>query len=155
LLALALAAVWLAWAVLPTRPLREWATVSREPDDWRLTPDRTRLACTTRILRGDINLGAEPEYGPVRLWDLATGRERLTPGANQPMLVTLRMAPDGTWLLIALEPPGPDGEVALQLWDIQTGRERWSTTILSTLGDQLPANHIVSPDGRFIACRRR
>jgi hypothetical protein len=158
LLALAVAAAWLAWALTPPRPLREWTTASLEPADWLLTPDRTRFACITkRNITIDLRsfLGPIPEYGPVRLWDLATGQELLTAGVDQPTntAVTMRVAPDGSWLLTTRRLHGPD-EVVMQLWDTATGRERWSTPILINPWGELPLNYVVSPDGRFVACRR-
>jgi hypothetical protein len=159
LLALALTAAWLAWLILPPRPLREWATVSAEPRDWLLTPDRTRLACVTaryvKTLQPGRSIKGAAEYGAVRVWDLATGRERLTDGAGQPTNtpVTLRVAPDGSWLLVTRQIDRPE-EVALQLWDTATGRERWSTPILNHETGQLRATSVASPNGRYIACRR-
>src|SRR5262249_29972729 len=136
LLSLALAAAWLRWAVLPPWPLREWTTASLQPAGWLLSPDRTQIVCATvrtiYVGRGSM---IDTQYGPVRLWDLTTGRERLTAGANQPTFlpITLRFAPDGSWLLLTRRLERPD-EVALQLWDTATGRERWSTPIVSDPG---------------------
>jgi WD40 repeat protein len=153
LLALALAATWLAWLILPPRPLREWATVSRSLNEAYLSPDRTRLVGTTYRSFWVPHQPSVPEFGPVRLWDLATGHERLTagsgPSATAPF--TLRLAPDGSWLLTKrpLEVPG---QVALQLWDTETGRERWSIPIDA---HRMAVDHfVVSPDGRLVACRR-
>jgi WD40 repeat protein len=158
LLALAVAGAWLGWAYAPPRPLRGWATASREPVGWecRLTPDRTRLACLTHR-QHQYNVRMVPEYGPVRLWDLDTGRERLHVVADSKegyVPVTTQLAPDGSWLLTARPgQAGPEG-VRLQLWDTDTGRERWSTFISNGSWVDCPPNHLVAPDGRYIACRR-
>src|SRR4051812_33926734 len=84
LLALALAAAWAWWAYAPPRPVAEWTVASAVPVEWQLARDRTCLAC--RTLR-DVPIApgtSAPEYGPLRLWDLASGRQLLAVGAEEP-----------------------------------------------------------------------
>jgi WD40 repeat protein len=89
------------------------------------------------------------EYGPIRLWDLATGRERftVTTETNLRGPPLLRMAPDGSWVLTVL--PNATGE--FQLREVETGHLRWSSTVTNGAG-HLTVSPIVSPDGRWIAC---
>ena len=90
------------------------------------------------------------EYGPIRLWDLATGRERFTVTTETnlpPGPPLLRMAPDGSWVLTGL--PNATGE--FQLREVETGHLRWSSTVTNGAG-HLTVSPIVSPDGRWIAC---
>src|SRR5262245_40045622 len=144
LLALALLAVWFGWTIAPPRPLREWTTASAEPYDWLVTPDGTRLAWVAWRQVQWPHLHMSPpivEYGPLRLWDLATGREAPAVGDNGPTNtpVTLRATPDGAGLLVTRRVDDAN-EVALQLWDPATGRQRWSTLIATTARTEPHAN---------------
>jgi WD40 repeat protein len=152
LLALAVAVTWLAWQLAPPRPLREWATTGYLPLQTFLSADRTRFACLTcRFLIDKSEPRPNSMHYPIRLWDLATGYERVTTEFT-PVEAPfhLCMSPDGSWLLterLVEMPPG----LALQLWDAETGRERWSVPID---GDPTYLDRFVlSPDGRFVACR--
>jgi WD40 repeat protein len=153
LLALALAAAWLAWLVVPPRPLREWYTTAiREPDGWRLSPDRTRLVCVKQYV---VNHVLEFHPGTVRLWDLANGREQLTVrGDRRTMVLTAgQFTADGCGLLIMRQRKEPE-EFTLELWDTTTGRERWSTPIGINLWTGQDDGLVVSPDGRLVTRRR-
>jgi WD40 repeat protein len=160
LLALAVAATWLAWTVTPPWPLREWLATSGEPVHWLLTPDRARLACVTWRNPGYVaptgtakaRLIVPARYiaqeGRVWVWDLATGHERLTLRDDHEMIlnpVALHVAPDSSWLLISSN--------FLIVRDTETGEGLWSTGIVprSAFGSYAP-NHVVSADGRYVAC---
>jgi WD40 repeat protein len=155
LLAAAVAAGWVAWILLPPRPINEWTTTSRHPSEWFLTADRMRLVClTVRHHFFDANFASAREYGPIRVWDLATGRERLTVAGDGNWGDAPRMwaAQDGGSLLTTR--PGLPGNDTLHLWNLETGLERWSAPILAHRHPPRISAPVVSPDGRWIACRR-
>src|SRR5207237_856874 len=88
--------------------------------------------------------------GPVRLWDLATGAQRLSaPGPSRGRTtVYTDSGRGGPWLLIA----GEDGE--LTLWDPLTGQQRAE---LRSEPDHFPSWYRgvgVSRDGRLIVADR-
>ena len=91
LLALALAAAWAWWAWAPLAPVRSWS----------VTPDIGVLVAFSRDGTTVVTVAAFPwgRAGPVRLWDLATGRERFRVlDANAPT-PRAYLAPDNSWLL--------------------------------------------------------
>jgi WD40 repeat protein len=155
LLLLAVSSAWATWTFVPPRPISEWTTTSRHPVDCFLTADRSRLVCLTARYHfiGD-SFASVPEHGPLRVWDLATGRERLTvPGdgrwSDRPRMWTAR---DASWLLANW--PLTPGNDTLRLWDLETGHERWSTQIVPQRYPRRTPAPVVSPDGRWIACQR-
>jgi len=78
--------------------------------------------------------------GTLRIWDVATGRERV-PLAAARDVTAVAVAPDGSWLVSG----GSDGTV--RIWDVATSRER------ATLTDQ--AGRVtavaVAPDSAWLA----
>ncbi|MCM3923209.1 hypothetical protein ND748_16265 [Frankia sp. AiPs1] len=79
--------------------------------------------------------------GSVRIWEVATGRERARLTGSTGWVRALAVAPDGTWIVSA----GGDGSV--RIWEVATGRERARLT-----GHARWVNAVaVAPDGTWIA----
>ena len=81
---------------------------------------------------------------PVRVWDIATGRERALEG-DTGFVRAVAAGPDGTWLATASR----DGTA--RIWDIATGRER---AVLKNHTDCVTAV-AVAPDGTWLATASR
>ena len=78
--------------------------------------------------------------GPVRIWDAATGQQRVAFAAND-SIMGIAIAPDGTWLATA----GYDGSV--RIWDAAMGQQRVTLT-----GHTLPVTAVaIAPDGTWLA----
>ncbi|MFL5339373.1 MAG: sigma-70 family RNA polymerase sigma factor [Gemmataceae bacterium] len=77
--------------------------------------------------------------GPVRIWDLSTGRERYSFDPGKTM--TMAASPDGKWLVTTGRKP------TFRVWDPATGME------LRSFGgaDRYFSEIAISPDGKFIA----
>src|ERR1017187_4496051 len=84
---------------------------------------------------------------PVRVWDIATGRERALLGspAGSVRAVATAAAPDGTWLATG------SSDRPARIWDIATGRER---AVLKNHTDCVTAV-AVAPDGTWLATASR
>jgi hypothetical protein len=107
-----------------------------------LTPDGQSLLTTTFTPSPDART-----QGPstVRLWELATGQERLAitgaGGGEDPAIARLVVAPDGRTLATVR------GDHTIQLWDLATGKE-----ILRRPGHDAPVDSLgFSPDGKRLA----
>jgi WD40 repeat protein len=95
-------------------------------------------------------LAAGSAFGPVRRWDVATGKELPLPGQNEGQFTALALSPDGRQLATA--------GVGVSLWDARTGRHHrtLAKTPESDLGDlfalhpELALAYCVtySPDGQ-------
>jgi dipeptidyl aminopeptidase/acylaminoacyl peptidase len=79
--------------------------------------------------------------GTVRIWDVATGRERARLSGHTGPVRALAISPDGTYLASA----GGDGTV--RIWDVATGRER--ARLSGHTGPVLAL--AISPDGTYLA----
>jgi WD40 repeat protein len=84
--------------------------------------------------------------GPVRLWNVATGQERVTLLDNHTRLPDIRFSPKGD--LLATE----DGNGELRLWDVGSGSE-WASFQVSKVASisYWRPNFRFSPDGRTLA----
>src|SRR5262249_28329313 len=76
----------------------------------------------------------------LRLWEVATGRERAMGPTDDDSIKAALFAPDGRTLIVAR-----DGGI-IQLWDVTAGHERARRRIAL-------ANYrlALTPDGRFVA----
>jgi WD40 repeat protein len=122
------------------RTIRAWVKAARElpvmlvarGDNWVTTvviaPDGTWLAA------GGVD-------GTVRIWDVASGRQRAAFGGKAGPVMAMAAAPDGSWLATAFS----DGLV--RIWDLATGKEQ---AVLSGHGDWVTAV-AVAPDGSWLA----
>jgi WD40 repeat protein len=81
----------------------------------------------------------------VRLWEVATGKERLTLRGHTGPVMYVAFLPDAKTLASASE------DRTVRLWDILTGRERASLPD-STLGEGMTNQSVaISPDGKTFA----
>jgi WD40 repeat protein/tRNA A-37 threonylcarbamoyl transferase component Bud32 len=102
------------------------------------SPDGTSLASAGGILDPS---GTTPVSGELRVWDLATGKERLALRGHTDTILGVAFSPDGQRLGSA----GRDGTV--RLWDAALGQQTLTLT-----GHTGPATSLVfSPDGRWLA----
>jgi WD40 repeat protein len=94
---------------------------------------RIALSPDGKLLASGIDYG--DERGAVRVWDTATGEQRLLIRAHEDEVFALSFSPDGKTLATSL--------FAIRLWDTSTGKE-----VRSLSGHQLIS---FSPDGTSIA----
>jgi hypothetical protein len=77
----------------------------------------------------------------VRIWDVATGRERATLEDPTNWVETVAVAPDGSWLASG------GGDRTVRIWDVTAGRERAVLT-----GHACVVRAVaVAPDGNWLA----
>ena len=79
--------------------------------------------------------------GSVRIWDLATGQQRVAFEGHRGWVAGLAVAPDGTWLATG----GADGSV--RIWDLATGQQR---AVLKGRSGEV-TRLAVAPDGTWLA----
>jgi WD40 repeat protein len=79
--------------------------------------------------------------GEAKLWDVTTGKERLTIKRHTDVIVALAFAPDGQTLATG------GGDTLVKLWDANTGEERQAL-----LGHSSRVTAVAfSPDGKILA----
>src|SRR5947209_14297213 len=103
-----LAAAWFGWALWPRRPLVRWTRPAGPLRRAVLAPDRRSLLTEEK---GSTSL-------PIRLWELATGRELIPAGEIPFAFEQHRFSADGS-RLAALVAPGVAG-----VWDTADGGRR-------------------------------
>jgi WD40 repeat protein len=84
--------------------------------------------------------------GPIHLWDVPSGRERVTFAHDWRGISHCQFSPDGT-LFAAM-----NADNHLKLWDTATGKERADLPLQTEFTHRLGARF--SPDGRFIIYER-
>jgi WD40 repeat protein len=146
LLAVGVAAAWLWWDWAPMRPLTAWTAPEFDTYTLRVSADASTLVTISPpppVPPGDTWYTTR---GPVRLWDMATGRVRACIPHHGDKEAFQRLGPDGGWMLIH----GQGAYEDLSLWDPATGRLRAQ---LRPDGEVRPcfSRISVSPDGRLIA----
>jgi len=104
----------ISWHVLPFRPRISWNT-QPETGFCCFSPDGKTLVTET-VYRGSST------SGPLRLWDVETGRERLALAADWSNVTSVEFSPDGQLLAARTE------WRRTKLWDAATGHE-WPTSI--------------------------
>jgi WD40 repeat protein len=85
--------------------------------------------------------GFNDRAGEIRLWDVATGTERVCLKRLPTVVAALALTPDGRTLASG----SPGG--AVSLWDVSTGRQRQRIDIPSAITPSLT----LSPDGQTLA----
>ncbi len=95
----------------------------------------------TILTAGSHYFGRRP--GPLRLWDVRTGKERLKLAKDWRWIETVLFSPDCT-MLAAHELEGD-----LKVWDARTGRELAAVRPATKAGNWV--NFRFSPDGRLLA----
>jgi WD40 repeat protein len=113
-------------------------------------PDLTghqRLVCAVAVSPDGKTLASGGADQTIKLWDVATGKERATLRVHTGMIWCLAFSPRGDLLASCghtnFRPPGE-----VKLWDVATGKER------ATLGDagrQGFGGLAFSPDGKILA----
>jgi WD40 repeat protein len=106
----------------------------------------TRMALTSRVRSlafspDAATLVTTDDSGRVRLWDVATGRERFPHSGHTGSARTVAVSPDGRWVASG----GKDG--IIKLWDLATGKHLRDLT-----GHAQEVNKLAfSPDGKTLA----
>jgi WD40 repeat protein len=126
------------WDVVTGRLVREFQWWAR--DSWScvaFSPDGTSLATGGSLNdRGYYGLG-----GTITVWDVATGKERVTFAGHRDRVYSLAFSPDGKLLATG----GDDGKVIL--WDWKTGKR-----LALFEGHKEPVHTVAfSPDGKSLA----
>jgi WD40 repeat protein len=78
--------------------------------------------------------------GTVRVWDVASGQQRVVLSGHRGRVYTIAIAPDGSWIAA-----GGAGDTRVLLWDVSTGAVR---TVLASREVNAIA---VAPDGSWLA----
>jgi WD40 repeat protein len=131
---LLVAGLWAYWYWTPPRPREEWTAPNVSLVTW--FPDgRTLAVAGSRSERSGQNLVTTVNRGPVRVFDVASGRvlDRLFDGENA-FISRLVTSPDGTRLLAA------DASGAAVVWDRMA--ERVTARLSGVYGAA-----VFSPDG--------
>ena len=106
------------------------------------SPDGKRLAAG-----GGTRAGSPDAACPVRIWDVASGKElRRFPRARG-YVQSLAFSPDGASLAVAEGGMKTDSEGVLHLWDVSTGDHVFEPVI----SEQVFLSVAFSPDGRLLA----
>jgi WD40 repeat protein len=102
------------------------------------SPDGKTLAAGGGVF--DVDTGRWVS-GEAKLWDLASGRERLTIKRHSDAITGLAFAPDGRTLVTG------GGDTLIKLWDANTGDER-----MALVGHTSRVTAVAfSPDGKLLA----
>jgi len=89
----------------------------------------------------DRMLVTASDDGTAKVWDLASGRERITFRGHRAGVTQIAVGPDGTQVATTSD------DASTKLWDPATGRE-----LLTLVGhDSLVSGVDFSPDGRLLA----
>jgi WD40 repeat protein len=92
---------------------------------------------------GVVIAGGEPPPGQIRLWDAASGRERVTLRGSRGVVLALAFSPDGQALVSGGGYWADFGEVVV--WDVATGGQR-----LALHGNDWVECVAFAPDGRTL-----
>lgn len=98
----------------PQRLGGSWLPLS----DLKISPDSKTLAATATDDTEPNAVGEKPEEGSLRLWDLATGKERKPFPVEGCIVQSVAFSPDSKLLAASVT----DGSI--RLYDLMTGRER-------------------------------
>jgi WD40 repeat protein len=114
-----------SWVPSPQIPVRS-------PSDMKISPDGRTVAVASHD---------SPE---VVLWDLATGRKRLTLSGHRDPVMHLAFAPDGRSLASAA---GMVRDAPIRIWNVATGRPE---RVINRVGGAVQTIEF-SPDGNLLA----
>jgi WD40 repeat protein len=97
----------------------------------------------------DLKTLASPCHQDMDLWDVGTGRIRLTLPDHRGSAICLAFSPDGKTAAVGVgrEEARQKYVVEVKLWDVATGKERATFKVGAGLGRGL----LLSPDGRVLA----
>jgi WD40 repeat protein len=119
-------------------------------------PGGKEVASITLRVRGrgvmfspDLTTLASPDYQDMDLWDVATGKERLTLPEHRGQTLAPAFTPDGKAVAVPSYRRGDAGTWAseVKLWDVSTGRERATITGQA----EFLLGIALSPDGKRLA----
>jgi WD40 repeat protein len=139
--------VW--WLLFPT-PRKTW-TLPDSSSCLLLSRDgRTLVTVTGKEGEKPYDWLTVCPSGPVRLWDVATGRERLRVLSPDVQVVWADLSADGTCLAVENCFGG------LTVWDANTGGQRAYLHTTADINRSMrdPRNARFSPDGRWLAFER-
>ena len=130
--------------------------VARMRPGWPLpdAPDRAARRVLTGHTRGVTAVAIAPDGTwlatasgdqSVRLWDVATGRERATLSGHTGWVEGIAIARDGSWLVSV------SSDRTARLWDLATGRER---AVFENMPLQM-TGVAIAPDGTWIVVSHR
>ena len=113
-------AAWIWWAWTPLEPLASWTISEYESAMTECSRDTLMLVTVASSTAADPEGGIPSSIldGPIRIWDLAARRERVSIPVSGPPLRFVRLAADNSWLLTV------DENWIFKLWDPATGRFR-------------------------------
>ena len=149
-----IAVAWLWWAWVPLRPITAWTSPQTDSNWYPTWPRISRDGSTFVEISDQLPFGTDPfangsMAGPVRLWDLPAGRERVRiPGVDKTALRAV-LGPDGGWVMIWT--PFHRG---LSLWDGRTGKRLTEMRPPDAPDEKVihPTPFLASDDGKFVAC---
>jgi RNA polymerase sigma factor (sigma-70 family) len=111
------------------------------------SPDGKTLASGGMGTLLGLSAGEPSDVCSMRLWDVASGKERFRFGEPQEFVHALVFTPDGRTLISGGEPRGAGDRVSIRLWETATGKERGRITGHRDRVWSLA----LSPDGRTLA----
>ena len=123
------------------RTVRAWVTAARELRAMLVARTGANWVTTVVIAPDGTWLAAGGVDGTVRIWDVASGRQRAAFSGNAGPVMAMTVAPDGSWLATAFS----DGLV--RIWGVAAEKEQ---AVLSGHGDWVTAV-AVAPDGSWLA----
>jgi WD40 repeat protein len=133
------------WWFLPTRP-RLTLAAGKQDVFAGFSPDSHWVATLTMPKKGNWDENFGVIGGPVRLWDVHTGQERLQLAADWQSIRLLPFSPDSKLVATVSE----DGRCAL--WDTETGQVQFTMrTTPPGMGIDHPPDVRFGPDGLSLA----
>jgi WD40 repeat protein/predicted dehydrogenase len=131
-----------------TRPAKKGtARVFSTAGDLQFTVEsHTRVVSAVAFSPDGSTLATASADETIKLWDVATGKERQTLAGHTRPVNTLAYVPGGKWLLSASGGRNVGGN-EIKLWDLKTGKAPMSWD-----GHEGPVHQIgLSADGKFLA----
>jgi hypothetical protein len=169
-LVLAVALAWTAWALWPPAPEARWSLPQEGGTRaWFMSDGRTVLTGRLQERVAPNGQPLEQAPGPLVGRDVETGRERYRLFESVPTMALIQMTPDGRRLTVAANPKDQTAPAAAQLTDlfVLDPADCRQLAALTNVNFQiedfkgvirfrfLEQFNPVSPDGRWLAYRRR
>jgi WD40 repeat protein/tRNA A-37 threonylcarbamoyl transferase component Bud32 len=119
---------------------RELASLNLYPEEGIVQFPQDQIDCLASSPDGRI-LAAGTMHGWLRLWDVATGKERASLAGHMAAIVAVAFSPDGRTLATG------SADKSLRLWNVATGRELF---VLDEFKDEV-GSVAFAPDGKSLA----